>query len=175
MHIIEGLVLKSSLSSFIAQSVTGSVHMKFCKSYNIAGKYFFSNYQFEKAIESWRSLWKAALSCGTVWRRSLFSLYMLHLGRLISHFKIISYHLYPDVIQLFAPFWPNRISKLAVLNTCLTAIKYWLKVHFVQLKNNALDRKFFGYIQLGFILDSSFSFGLSCQGADAISSSQENR
>lgn len=70
---------------------------------------------------------------GSVLSPLLFSLYILPLGHIISSFKIISYHLYADDIQLYISFKPWELDKLSTLMDCLKEINGWMTNNFLQM------------------------------------------
>uniref|UniRef100_A0A669ESL6 Reverse transcriptase domain-containing protein n=1 Tax=Oreochromis niloticus TaxID=8128 RepID=A0A669ESL6_ORENI len=76
---------------------------------------------------------------GSVLSPLLFSLYILPLGRIISGFKNISYHLYADDIQLYISFKPWELDKLSTLMDCLKEIKLWMTNNFLQLNTDKTE------------------------------------
>ncbi len=68
---------------------------------------------------------------------------MLPLGKIINSFKIISYHLYADDIQLYISFCPDSLDKLSVLQNCLVSINKWMADNFLQLNNDKTEMMIF--------------------------------
>lgn len=69
---------------------------------------------------------------GSVLGPLLFSLYLLHLGQMISRFDV-AYYLYADDIQLHFSFKPSEAFRLSKLLDCLNTIKDWMAGNFLQL------------------------------------------
>ena len=78
----------------------------------------------------------APIVCGVpILGPTFFSLYMLPLGNLISQFNCISHHCYADDRQL---------DNISILHDCLTAIKDWMSLNFLQLNPDKTKVLFFG-------------------------------
>ena len=95
------------------------------------------------AIDNFMSS-SAWLSCGvpqgSILGPTLFSLYMLPLGLLISPFKCMSYHCYADnTLLLYISVNSNDLGKLSTLHDCLTAIKIWMSDNFLQLNSDKTE------------------------------------
>ena len=69
---------------------------------------------------------------------------MLPLGNLISQFNYISHHCYADDMQLYFSFKCNDIANISILHDCLTAIKDWMSLNFLQLNSDKTKVLFFG-------------------------------
>lgn len=63
---------------------------------------------------------------GSILGPILFSLHMLPLGNIISHFNWVSYHCNTDTTQFYLSFRADNISYLGILMECLTAIENFL-------------------------------------------------
>ena len=74
----------------------------------------------------------------------LFSLHMLALGNLISQFNCISHHCYADDLQLYFSFKHNDMASISNLHDCMTAIKDWMSLNFLQLNPDKTKVLFFG-------------------------------
>uniref|UniRef100_A0A8C7WVE9 Reverse transcriptase domain-containing protein n=1 Tax=Oryzias sinensis TaxID=183150 RepID=A0A8C7WVE9_9TELE len=90
---------------------------------------YFSGRSHKVCVDSLSSEAKI-LSCGVPQGSVLgpipFTLYMIPLGRLISKFSNISYHLYAYDIQLYCSFGKNIYTNLSNLLDCLASIRVWL-------------------------------------------------
>ncbi len=75
---------------------------------------------------------------GSILGPILFSLYMLPLGEVI-HRHGISFHCYADDTQLYLPVKPTDLSMLSSLQDCLSDIKNWMSLNFLQLNPNKTE------------------------------------
>ena len=62
-----------------------------------------------------------------------FSLHILPLGHLFSHFHDMSYHCYADDTQIYSSAKPNNLNQLSSLHECLAATKDWMFFNFLHL------------------------------------------
>ena len=69
---------------------------------------------------------------------TLFTLYMLPLGRVISQHGI-SFHCYADETQLYIKTNPNPSATLSTISTCLEEIKVWMAAYFLQLNGSKTE------------------------------------
>ena len=69
---------------------------------------------------------------GSVLGPTLFTLYMLPLGRILRKHGI-SFHCYADDTQLYIRIDPSSSAPLSTLTTCLEEIEAWMKLNFLQL------------------------------------------
>uniref|UniRef100_A0A3P9JCY3 Reverse transcriptase domain-containing protein n=1 Tax=Oryzias latipes TaxID=8090 RepID=A0A3P9JCY3_ORYLA len=103
---------------------------------------YFSGRSYKVCVNSLSSEAKI-LSCGvpqgSVLGPILFTLYMIPLGRLISKFSNISYHLYADDIQLYCSFGKNNYTNLSNLLDCLASIRVWLNDNHLLLNPNKTE------------------------------------
>ncbi|XP_061909373.1 kelch-like protein 12 isoform X2 [Entelurus aequoreus] len=75
---------------------------------------------------------------GSVLGPTLFTLYLLPLGRIISRHGI-SFHCYADDTQLYLQTMqtsPSFPTPLSILTTCLEEIKAWMSINFLQLNSS---------------------------------------
>ena len=76
---------------------------------------------------------------GSILGPTLFSLYMLPLGQIISHFGCIAYHCYADDTLLYFTVKPDDFSNLDTLHYCLAVIKDWMSLNFLQLNSDKTE------------------------------------
>ena len=81
---------------------------------------------------------------GSILGPILFSLYMLPLGNLMSQFNCISHHCCADDLQLYFSFKRNDMANINILHDCLTVIKDWMSLNFLQLNPDKTQVFFFG-------------------------------
>lgn len=75
---------------------------------------------------------------GSVLGPTLFTLYMLPLGHVISRHGI-SFHCYADDTQLYIKTNPTPSVALSTLSTCLEEIKTWMAANFLQLNSSKTE------------------------------------
>uniref|UniRef100_A0A672G6V9 Reverse transcriptase domain-containing protein n=1 Tax=Salarias fasciatus TaxID=181472 RepID=A0A672G6V9_SALFA len=76
---------------------------------------------------------------GSVLGPILFLLYISPIGKIIRHFKHVSYHLYADDIQLYISFKESELHKLSELMDCISSIKTWLSENCLQLNSEKTE------------------------------------
>ncbi|XDV28427.1 hypothetical protein PO909_031744 [Leuciscus waleckii] len=75
---------------------------------------------------------------GSVLGPTLFTLYMLPLGHVISQHGI-SFHCYADDTQLYIKTNPTPSAALSTLSTCLEEINMWMVANFLQLNSSKME------------------------------------
>ncbi|XP_061566204.1 uncharacterized protein LOC133420526 [Cololabis saira] len=81
---------------------------------------------------------------GSVLGPTLFTLYMLPLGSVISRHGL-AFHCYADDTQLYIKLDPSAAeSSSATLTICLEEIKAWMKQHFLQLNSGKTEAMLIG-------------------------------
>ncbi len=118
--------------------ICGSV-LKWSKSY-------LNNITFSVCVDGCSSS-KSVLTCGVpqgyILAPILCSLYMLPLGSIFNKHKV-SFHCYADDTQIYVPFKQNDNQNLSVLTVCLSDIKAWMSLIFLNLNESKTEAIVFG-------------------------------
>lgn len=80
---------------------------------------------------------------GSVQGPILFLMYINPLGKMTSSFKNVSHHLYTDDPELYCSFRDSEFHKLAELLLCLSYIKDWLTLNYLQLTEKKTETLIF--------------------------------
>ncbi|GAA6090791.1 uncharacterized protein LOC116685831 [Tachysurus ichikawai] len=80
----------------------------------------------------------SGVSQGSILGPTLFSLYMLPLGQLISNHDV-QFHFYADNLQIYFPVILRNRSALDPLHNCLQDIKQWLSPNFLHLNEEKAE------------------------------------
>ncbi len=109
-------------------------------------KSYLNNRTFSVCVDGCSSS-KSVLTCGvpqgSILAPILFSLYMLPLGSIFNKYKV-SFHCYADDTQIYVPFKQNDNQNLSALTACLSDIKAWMSLNFLNLNESKTEAIVFG-------------------------------
>ncbi len=109
-------------------------------------KSYLNNRTFSVCVDGCSSS-KSVLTCGvpqgSILAPILFSLYMLPLGSIFNKHKVL-FHCYADDTQIYVPFKQNDNQNLSALTACLSDIKAWMSLNFLNLNESKTEAIVFG-------------------------------